>query len=250
MRTGIELTERGTAGPRVLLLPGLGARGSGFGRLAAQLEAVCRPVLVEYPEGPHAGEGAGPLAARLAVAAGPFDAVVASSFAGLVAAHLAAAGHVQSLAFLGSFTHPEQLGLRGRAFGLMGPIATWGRPGAVAAALAAAAPVSAADVPHLVPTTRLERESVVHRARAVATEPPPPPLSGLALRCLVIQGGLDLLVPPSTALRLAAALPAGTACHPLPFAGHVPYFTHARACAALLHPWLAGVAAADLALAG
>jgi pimeloyl-ACP methyl ester carboxylesterase len=91
----------------------------------------------------------------------------------------------------------------------------------------------------VVPTTRLERESVSHRARAVAEEPPPPPLRALPLRCLVVQGGLDLLVPPSTALRLAAALPPGTGCHLLPLAGHVPYFTHPDACAALLQPFLA-----------
>ncbi len=239
MRREVQLTELGQGrGPRVLLLPGLGARGSGFLALARCLEAVCRPVLVEYPEGLAAACGAGALARQVLRAAGSLDAVVASSFGGMVAAHLAAAGAARGVAFLGAFTRTEHLGLRGLAIGMMGPIARWARPGAVAAGLAAWAPVPFSRVQEVVPTTALERDSTWHRALAIRGEAPPPELRKLPVACVCIQGTRDVLVPPGTVTRLAASLPAGTPLHLLRGAGHVPYFTHPEDCARLLQPWL------------
>lgn len=243
MRREVQLTEVGQGrGPRVLLLPGLGARGTGFRALAEQLAAVARPVLVEYPEGEHAACGAGALARQVLLAAGRMDAVVASSYGGMVAAHLAAAGAAKGVAFLGSFTRPSHLGPRGLAIALMGPVAVWGRPWVVAAGLAAWKPVPLAQVPEVVPTTKLERATTWHRAMAIGSEPPPPELRPLPVSCLCIQGDRDVLVPPSTLERLAASLPAGTPRHLLQGAGHVPYFTHPQECARLLTPWLESLA--------
>ncbi|MFY0573619.1 alpha/beta fold hydrolase [Cystobacter fuscus] len=87
MRRVVEWTQLPGEGPRVLMLPGLGARGAGFQALARRLQHVARPLLVEYPEGPHAARGAGALAQEVFEACGPVDAVVASSFGGMVAAH-------------------------------------------------------------------------------------------------------------------------------------------------------------------
>ena len=239
MRREVQLTEVGQGrGPRVLLLPGLGARGSGFRALAEQLAPLARPVLVEYPEGGHAACGAGALARQVLLAAGRMDAVVASSFGGMVAAHLAAAGAARGVAFLGSFTRPSQLGVRGRVMGMMGPIAMWGRPGIVAAGLAAWTPVPFAQVSEVVPTTKRERSTTWHRALAIDGEPPPPELRRLPVSCVCIQGDRDILVPPSTLERLAASLPSGTPRHLLRGAGHVPYFTHPEECARLLRPWV------------
>ncbi len=239
MRREVQLTELGSGqGPRVLLLPGLGARGSGFLTLAHCLAPLCRPVLVEYPEGEAAAYGAGVLARQVLRAAGSLDAVVASSFGGMVAAHLAAAGAARGVAFLGSFTRTEQLGVRGLAIGMMGPIARWARPGAVAAGLAAGTPVPFARVPEVVPTTALERSTTWHRALAIRGEAPPPELRKLPVACVCVQGTRDVLVPPATLERLAASLPPGTPLHLLRGAGHVPYFTHPDACARLLQPWL------------
>ena len=246
MRREVQLTELGQGrGPRVLLLPGLGARGSGFRALAEQLASTSRPVLVEYPEGGHAACGAGALARQVLLAAGHLDAVVASSFGGMVAAHLAAAGAARGVAFLGSFTRPSQLGVRGRAIGMMGPIALLGRPGIVAAGLAAWKPVPFSQVAEVVPTTKVERSTTWHRALAIGDEPPPPELRRLPVSCVCIQGDRDVLVPPSTLERLAASLPAGTPRHLLRGAGHVPYFTHPEECARLLRPWLAALVPAE-----
>lgn len=246
MRRFVQLTEWGWGGgPRVLLLPGLGARGSGFRALAGQLASVCQPVLVEYPEGRHAACGAGALARQVLLAAGRLDAVVASSFGGMVAAHLAAAGAARGVAFLGSFTRTSQLGVRGRAIGMMGPIAVWARPGIVAAGLAAWKPVPLGEVAEVVPTTKLERETTWHRALAIHDEAPPPELRRLPVSCVCIQGDRDVLVPPSTLERLAASLPTGTPRHLLRGAGHVPYFTHPEACARLLRPWLEALTPAE-----
>ncbi|MCE9667666.1 alpha/beta hydrolase [Myxococcus stipitatus] len=239
MRSEVQLTQWGQGGgPRVLLLPGLGARGAGFRALAERLSTFARPVLVEYPEGRHAALGAAGLARQVWRAAGEMDAVVASSFGGMVAAHLASAGAARAVAFLGAFTRTSQLGPRGWLIGMMGPIAVWGRPGRVAAGLAAWRPVSSALAPDVVPMTPLERESTWHRALAIHGEPPPPSLRALPVSCLCIQGTRDVLVPPVTMKRLADALPAGTPLHLLRGAGHVPYFSHPRECAALLEPWL------------
>ncbi|MCP3098880.1 alpha/beta hydrolase [Myxococcus sp. K15C18031901] len=239
MRSEVQLTEwEQGRGPRVLLLPGLGARGVGFRALAERLADVCRPVLVEYPEGRHAAVGAAGLARQVWRAAREMDAVVASSFGGMVAAHLAAAGAARGVAFLGSFTHTSQLGVRGRLIGMMGPIAVWGRPGVVAAGLAAWRLVTSGRAPDVVPMTPLERETTWHRARAIHSEPPPPTLRDLSVSCVCIQGARDVLVPPVTMDRLAEVLPEGTPRHLLRGAGHVPYFTHPRECAALLEPWL------------
>lgn len=246
MRREVQLTEVGQGtGPRVLLLPGLGARGSGFRALAGQLAPRCRPVLVEYPEGAHAACGAGELARQVLMAAGRMDAVVASSFGGMVAAHLAAAGAARGVAFLGSFTRPSHLGLRGRVIGMMGPIAVWGRPGIVAAGLAAWKPVPLDQVHEVVPTTKLERSTTWHRALALVGEAPPPELRRLPVSCVCIQGERDVLVPPSTLERLCASLPPGTPRHLLRGAGHVPYFTHPEECARLLRPWLEAFAPAQ-----
>ena len=246
MRREVQLTELGRGrGPRVLLLPGLGARGSGFRALAGQLASLARPVLVEYPEGEHAACGAGELARQVLRAAGGMDAVVASSFGGMVAAHLAAAGAARGVAFLGSFIRPSQLGVRGRVIGMMGPIAVWGRPGIVAAGLAAWRPVPLDQVSEVVPTTKLERSTTWHRALAIGGEAPPPELRRLAVSCVCIQGDRDVLVPPSTLERLCASLPVGTPRHLLRGAGHVPYFTHPDECARLLRPWLEALAPAE-----
>ncbi|WP_141591174.1 MULTISPECIES: alpha/beta fold hydrolase [unclassified Myxococcus] len=242
MRREVQWMEWGQGrGPRVLLLPGLGARGSGFQALAHQLLPWARPILVEYPEGEAAACGAGALARQVLRAVGDVDAVVASSFGGMVAAHLAAAGAARGVAFLGAFTRTEHLGVRGLAIGMMGPIARWARPGAVAAGLAAWTPVSFSRVPEVVPTTALERSSTWHRALAIRGEAPPPELRRLPVSCVCIQGTRDVLVPPSTVERLAASLPPGTPRHLLRGAGHVPYFTHPEACAGLLRPWLAAL---------
>ncbi|MCY1075168.1 alpha/beta fold hydrolase [Archangium lansingense] len=239
MRRVVELTEMGRGtGPRVLLLAGLGARGAGFRALAERLSFMARPVLVEYPEGRHAACGAGELARQVLTAAGQVDAVVASSFGGMVAGHLAAAGAVRGVAFLGSFTRPEHLGLRGHLIAMMGPIAVLGRPGPLTACVASWKRVPAEQVPEVVPTTTLERMTTLHRAFAIRGEPPPPDLRRLPVSCLCIQGDRDVLVPASTMARLAASLPPGTPQHLLRGAGHVPYFTHPAECARLLTPWL------------
>lgn len=244
MRRKVELRELTGRGPRVLLLPGLGARGSGFQSLARRLQAVARPLLVEYPEGPHAARGAGALAREVLEASGPVDAVVASSFGGMVAAHVAAAGAARGVAFLGSFTRLEHLGARGRLIAMMGPIAVLGRPGPLTAALASWRPIAWEHVPEVVPTTTLERRSTLHRALAIRGEPPPPLLRELPVSCVCIQGSRDVLVPASSMGRLAASLPPGTPQHLLRGAGHVPYFTHPDDCSRLLTPWLAELAAA------
>ena len=241
MRRDVELTHLPGEGPRLLLLPGLGARGSGFQELARRLQAVARPILVEYPEGTHAARGAGALAREVLDAAGPVEGVVASSFGGMVAAHLAGAGAVRGVAFLGSFTRLEHLGARGQLVAMMGPIAVLGRPGPLAAALASWRPVALARVPQVVPTTRHERMTTLHRAFAIRGEPPPPLLRELPVSCVCIQGSRDVLVPPSTLGRLAASLPPGTPQHLLRGGGHVPYFTHPDECARLLTPWLAAL---------
>ncbi len=246
MRRVVELTETGRGrGPRVLLLPGLGARGAGFQALAAQLAPGARPVLVEYPEGSLAACGAGELARQVLAAAGSVDAVVASSYGGMVAAHLAAAGAARGVAFLGSFTRPEHLGLRGHLIPLMGPIAVLGRPGPLTAALASWKRIPSERVPEVVPTTTLERMTTLHRAFAIRREPPPPELRTLPVSCVCIQGDRDVLVPSSTMARLAASLPPGTPQHLLRGVGHVPYFTHPEECARLLSPWLAALTPAS-----
>ncbi|QRK08968.1 alpha/beta hydrolase [Archangium violaceum] len=246
MRQVVELTELGRGvGPRVLLLPGLGARGAGFRALAERLSRVARPILVEYPEGEHAARGAGALANEVLRAAGPVDAVVASSFGGMVAAHLAAGGAARGVAFLCAFTRPEHLGLRGNLLAMMGPIAVLGRPGPLTAALASWKPIPLARVPDVVPTTWLERMTTLHRAFAIGGEPPPPELRKLPVSCVCVQGDRDVLVPPSSMARLAASLPPGTPQHLLRGAGHVPYFTHPEECARLLTPWLDALAPAS-----
>ncbi|RKH38559.1 alpha/beta fold hydrolase [Corallococcus sicarius] len=253
MRRVVELTdvEGGCAqGPRVLLLPGLGARGAGFRALADQLKAVARPILVEYPEGEHAACGARALAEQVLRAAGTVDAVVASSFGGMVAAHLAAGGAARGVAFLGSFTRTAHVGARGRLIAMMGPIAVLGRPGVVAASLAAWRPVPFGQVADVVPTTGLERMTTLRRAFAIHSEPPPPDLRPLKVSCLCIQGDRDVLVPPATLERLAASLPDGTPRHVLRGAGHVPYFSHPEACARLLTPWLQALAPAGRTAVG
>ena len=230
-------------GPRVLLLPGLGARGEGYRRLAELLAPHASPLLVEYPAGRHAGVGAGRLAEQVLDATGPVEAVVASSMAGLVAAHLAGRGAVQGIAFLGSFCALEQLGLRAPLLRLMGPIATLGRPGALAASIAAWQPVSWARAPEIVPTTSTERWSVWHRALAVPRDAPPPSLKSLDLSCVAIHGDRDALVPVGVLKKLKHALPEGSPVHVLKGAGHVPYWSHADEVASLLRPWLEEVAA-------
>jgi pimeloyl-ACP methyl ester carboxylesterase len=248
MRREVQLTEMGGGtGPRVLLLPGLGARGSGFRMLADRLIEVARPVLVEYPEGEHAACGPGALAEQVLRAAGRMDGVVASSFGGMVAAHLAAAGVARGVAFLSSFTRPEHLGLRGSFIPLMGPIAVLGRPGSVAASLAAWRLVERAQVAEVVPTTSLERITTLRRAFAIGSEPPPPELRPFSVSCVCIQGDRDVLVPPATLERLVASLPPGTPRHLLRGVGHVPYFTHPEECVRLLLPWLTALLAAPVA---
>lgn len=239
MRTTMQLEEAGgTSGPRVLLLPGLGARGTGFRGLAQALATVARPVMVDYPQGRLAACGAGRLARDVLEAAGPVDAVIASSFAGMIGGHLASMGAVSGLALLGSFTDPRQLGLRGRLIPLMGPIAELGRPGLVAASLAAFRRIPREQVPEIVPSTPAERRSVLHRAFAIPREAPPPPLHRASVSCICLHGDRDVLVPVSVLPRVARALPRDTPLHVLRGAGHVPYFTHVEQCFDLLAPWL------------
>lgn len=249
MRHTVELTELGgnDEGPRVLMLPGLGARGSGFRELASRLTEVARPVLVEYPEGERAACGARALAEQVLRVTGNVDAVVASSFGGMVAAHLAAGGATRGVAFLGAFTRTSHVGPRGRLIAMMGPIAVVGRPGRVAASLAAWRLVPSHQVADVVPTTTRERLSTLRRALSIHAEPPPPDLRPLKVSCLCIQGDRDVLVPPSSLERLAASLPEGTPRHLLRGAGHVPYFSHPDACARLLTPWLQALSPAGLA---
>ncbi len=243
MRREVVLTEMGQGrGPRVLLLPGLGARGSGFRALAEQLAPRARPLLVEYPEGRHAAHGAEALSRQVLLAAGRVDAVVASSFGGMVAAWLAVAGATRGVAFLGSFTRPEHLGPRGSLISMMGPIAVLGRPGALMASAAAWKRIPVEQVAEVVPTTSLERMSTFHRALSIGKELPPPELRRLPVACVCIQGERDVLVPASTLERLVASLPPGTQRHLLRGVGHVPYFTHPEVCARLLWPWLASLA--------
>jgi pimeloyl-ACP methyl ester carboxylesterase len=232
------MTALGTQGPRILLLPGLGSRGAGFARLGAILAQETRPLLVEYPEGRHAAVGAAGLARQVHAAVGQVDAVVASSFGGMVAAHLVELGATRAVAFLGSFTMLKHIGLRGSLIRLMGPIAEFGRPGAVAAAIAANGRVEARLVADIVPTTFIERRSVTHRAAAIPREAPPPALRDRDVSCLVIQGDRDLLVPPWAARRLLDSLPSGTGFHIISGAGHVPYFSHPDLVGRLVLRWL------------
>ena len=236
---GVRVTALGTGGPRVLLLPGLGARGAGFRRLAELLAPAARPILVEYPEGRRAFAGASALAEEVLLAVGPVDAVVASSFGGMVAGHLASRGGTRGVAFVGSFTNLDQLGVRGRLFRLMGPIAEIGRPGPGAAMIAANRFVPLREVADVVPTTALERRSVLLRAFAIPREPPPQPMSELSVSCIAIHGEQDWLLPVDVLPRLAATLPPGSPTHVIAGAGHVPYFTHPSTLADILRPWLA-----------
>lgn len=228
-------------GPRVLLLPGLGARGEGFRALAEELAPCAQPILVEYPEGRSAAVGAGVLAQQVLDASGPFDAVIASSMGGLVAAHLAGQGAVRGVAFLGSFSAVEQLGPRAPLFRLMGPIARFGFPGQVAASIAAWQRVPGHRVHEIVPTTAIERSSVWHRAIAVSKDAPTPLLRELDIPFVALHGRRDPLVPVSVLKKLGQALPAGTPLHVLEGAGHVPYWTHPAEVAALLQPWMTQV---------
>lgn len=241
MRARVVIEELGRRGPRVLLLPGLGARGAGFRRLAALLAHDARPLLVEYPDGRHAARGTADLAAEVLEAAGPIDAAVASSMGGLVATHLAVQGHVRGVAYVGSFSALAQLGTRASLFRLMGAVATVARPGRLLATVAAQQLVASADAPDVVPTTPSERWGVWHRAFAVAAELAPTSLRERDLHCLAMHGTRDLLVPHSVLEKLAETLPIGTPLHRLRGAGHVPYFTHAEDVAQLLAPWLVRV---------
>jgi pimeloyl-ACP methyl ester carboxylesterase len=156
----------------------------------------------------------------------------------MVAAHLVDRGATGAVAFLGSFTRLGQIGVRGNLIRLMGPIAELGRPGALAAAIAANGRVDPALVADIVPTTPVERHSVVFRALAIPREPAPPSLRDRDVSCLVIQGDRDLLVPPSSAQKLLAALPEGTPLHVVSGAGHVPYFSHPELVGRLVLRWL------------
>lgn len=237
MRTKVAYTSFGEGvGPRLALLPGLGARGEGFAALAQLLALRNRPIIVEYPEGHHAAEGPRALARRVAQAVGPVDGVVASSYGGLVAAHMVDQGAAKGIAFIGSFSRLSHLGWRGALIAAMGPIA-WLRPGLGAATLAAAGPVERTEVPRIVPTTARERSAVWHRSRAAADDPPVD-LRARGGPCVAIQGRLDVLVPMATLSRLVADLPEGTAAHVLPMAGHVPYHSHPWEVARLLAPWV------------
>lgn len=238
----VRIERVGQRGPRLLLLPGLGARGEGFRALAHELAEFSQPILVEYPEGREAGCGAAALARQVLGASGPVDAVVASSMGGLVAAHLTGLGATRGVAFVGSFSALEQLGPRAPLFRLMAPIARLGRPGRLAATIAAWQLVPRNQVPEIVPTTRLERLSVWHRALAVAKDSPPPALREFDLPFIALHGSRDPLVPVSVLSRLGNALPAGTPLHVLEGAGHVPYWTHPVEVADLLKPWVAAVA--------
>jgi pimeloyl-ACP methyl ester carboxylesterase len=231
----------------VLFLPGLGNRGAGFRRLADRLQAYSRPILVEYPTGRAASAGAMVLARQVLDAVGTTDAIIASSFGGMVGAHLVVSGSARGIAFVGSFTSLDQLGLRGPLIRLMGPIAVAGRPGAAAAAIAANRALPANVVPDIVPVTPEERRGVLFRALAIPREGPPPPLRDLNVSCLAIHGDQDWLVPVAVLPRLVATLPKGTPSHVVVGAGHVPYFTHADLLERLLRSWLKGIGEVEVA---
>lgn len=245
----VQWQESGTNGPRVLLLPGLGARGAGFRPLADALAPTCRPIVVEYPTGTAAAVGAAGLAGQLFEAVGPVDVVVASSFGGMVAAHLAAAGAVRAIAFVGSFTALDQLGPRGSLLPVLGMVAEFARPDRVAAVIAANARVPRQFVADIVPNTAPERRATLRRAFAIPREPPPPALRHLPVSCLVFHGDGDWLLPISVMPRLLASLPVGTASHVIAGGGHVPYFTHAPVIANILQPWLARLVPVDTGVA-
>lgn len=225
-------------GPRIALLPGLGARGEGFRELATLLTPRATSLLVEYPVGPQANTGAMALADELHRAVGPVDAIVASSMAGLVAARFVERRLVRGVAFVSSFTHLSQLGGRKRLFPLMGPIARFARPSRVAATIASWKRVALRDVATIVPTTAPERLGVWHRARAVHREVTRSHPIPEEIACVAIHGDRDALLPLSVLGRLGATLPDGTLLHVLKGAGHVPYWSHAREVRALLDPWL------------
>ena len=238
MRREVVVTALPGKGPRVLLLPGLGARGRGFAALAERLGSWSSPSWVDYPESRWAAVGPDRLADEVFACAGPVDLVVASSYGGLVAAHLVHSGATRAVAFVGSFLRPSHLGWRQGLLRRMGEIALWGRPGVLSAMVASAGWVPLEQACDVVPTTLIERDTVRFRVGALTSESLAPPLVDVpGLRCLVIQGGRDLLVPPSTVPRLMADLPPGTELVTLPDAGHVPYFSHPDELSRLLERW-------------
>jgi pimeloyl-ACP methyl ester carboxylesterase len=238
MSTAVRVVEWGGRGPRLLMLPGLGARGDGFAPLARRMTSHAQVLTVDYPEGLAAARDAGALAGEVADAVGDVDGLLASSMGGLVATHLMARRRARGVAFLGSFSRLGQLGWRARAFALMGHIAVLGRPGPAAAAIAAAEWVGGGAAPVLVPTTSTERWSVWYRSRAVSEAQDPPSLVGSEGHFVAIQGGRDILVPPRTVDQLRRELPPGTPVYVIPDAGHVPYWSHPWDVARLLAPWM------------
>ncbi len=241
MRTsagGVRCEWVGDGATRLVCVPGLGARGAGFSRLASILSLGVKVGIVDLADEGRDVRTPRALAEALAQAVGEVDGVVASSMGGLVAAHFAERGWCRGVAFLGSFTRLGQLGWRGRCFAGMGPVAVIGRPGRLAASLAAAEPVPAREVAELVPTTAAERWDVWRRAWAVAGDVSAPGVVPAQVACVAIQGGRDVLVPPATMPRLLRDLPAGTPAHVLSDAGHVPYWSHPWDVARLLAPWI------------
>lgn len=240
LRDQVEIIEQGAGeGPLVLMLPGLGNRGAGFRPLARALSRWMRPVIVEYPEGHHAATGAATLARDVASVVGPMDGVIASSFGGMVAAHFAQISDVRGVAFLGSFTQLDQLGVRASLIRLMGPVAMMGHHVApLLATVAAFGHVPREHVEDVIPSSVPERTAVLHRSWAIPGESRGVELSGRALSCVAIQGSHDVLVPASTLRRLAKALPPGSRTHLLKGAGHVPYLTHVEQCVERLRPWI------------
>ncbi len=239
MRRKVVETVAGGVGPRIVCLPGLGARGQGFAALVDALRPWAAPSWVDYPESRWAAVGPDRLAAEVLSQVGPVDLVVASSYGGLVAAHLAHAGATRAVAFVGSFLRPAHLGWREPLLFRMGEMALWGRPGPLTASIAAAGWVRSERAAEIVPTTLLERETVRYRVGALRPETLAPPLAERSgLKYLVIQGERDFLVPPSTAPKLLRDLPPETRLVTLPDAGHVPYFSHPGAVAELLKGWL------------
>jgi len=241
MSAGVTLDERPGSPdfPRILFLPGLGARANGFSLLADRLRSSARCVLVEYPRGSDAGDTPGELAARLAATVGSFQGVVASSYGGLLAGELVRQGHVKNAAFIGSFFRKSHLGWRGPFVPLLGGVAIGVRPGRLFASIASARLVSRETTADIVPTTREEQWALWYRSNALRRWPDPGDLRGIEGKFLVIQGGRDLLVPPRVADRLLKDLPPRTFLFRIPEAGHVPYSTHPAECAERLANWCA-----------
>ncbi len=77
------------------------------------------------------------------------------------------------------------------------------------------------------------------------TAPPLPPLDGVS--CLLVSGDEDGYAPPTAMRRFQAALPPGTVLEILSGCGHLPFFEHPQAFAAIIRRFLDRLAGRDAA---